>query len=123
MSGLPYSTIAMTCYNWLAAHAAGPRSVAEIALEVGRRDPTVTMREVGRAMRELERRGLVSRRDAFFDVRDPDRRVVIARDRSDDGAAGDPADFRMKAGWKGWLVAPHPRLKAVPIERAAAGGR
>lgn len=99
MSGrvLQTSTIAWTIYNWLAVHARGPRTLAEIAEGItpwvveSRVD--VSPSQFGAALRELERRGYVRELPGeSFDLVDPERRVLVARDRSD------------QTGWRGWSV-------------------
>ncbi len=105
---LQTSTIAWTIYNWLAVHARGPRTLGEIARGIA---PWVTesrvelsSSQVGAALRELERRGYLREMPGeSFDVTDPERRVLVARDRRD------------PHGWRGWIVGPglHPKRELL----------
>lgn len=110
MRVLATSTIAWSVYNWLAVYARGPRTLAEIAAGlapwVAESRIDVKHSQLGAAVRELERRGYVRAMPGeSFDLVDPDRRVLVGRDRTD-------AD-----GWRGWLVGPMGALRRQPIEQ------
>jgi hypothetical protein len=108
---LQTSTIAWTIYNWLAVHARGPCTPEEIAdgiaAWVTESRISLTTSQLGTALRELERRGYLRAMPGdSFDLADPERRVLVGRDRRD------------VTGWRGWMVgqgivAPRQLLDAV----------
>ncbi len=106
------ATIGMTAYNWIAIQDGG-RTLSEVLAGIHKDwakqnswATEVTEERLEQALAVLLSKRLLSFKDERFDVCDPKRRVVIARDRSD------------KIGWNGWMVAKHETTKRIPIESA-----
>lgn len=95
------STIAMTAYNVLATELR-PSKVSDIHTGVIKQHPGLEMEDTEAALDELFDRGFITYDDMLgYDLLDEQRRVVVARDRSD-GAIDD--DGKPIGGWNKWMV-------------------
>lgn len=106
MIGIATSTIAMTAYNYIAIQP-GPRSAGEILAGVQKMWSTMLEeKELAPALAALVSRRYVKLdpTTGLYDVLDAQRRVVIARDRSD------------PTGWRGWLIGRRAQTKTVPLD-------
>ena len=110
----PYgaSTVAMSVYNLLALKGR-PVEAAELLADL----QALQLPELGdelftKALAQAEARGLVRGREGLFWIKDPRRRRITSRDRSDGHV--DEATGEVLGGWGGWCVEdPH---GPVPIE-------
>lgn len=103
------STIGITAYNWIAIQNAG-RSPEEILKGMNNDwsranwSGEVTMERLQDALAVMLSKRLITFKNGVYDVIDASRRVVVSRNRTDDG------------GWTGWVVAKRDALKRLPIE-------
>lgn len=113
--GFALSTVAMAAYNWIAFYGGRPSSVDDVLEGVRRRwCAQVSRAELAEALEAMRSRGWVrviaEVPEPIYDVRDPQRWVVVARDRSDDG--------ERDGGWKDWRLMPPPRVSRTMAEVA-----
>ncbi len=114
-SGFALSTVAVSAYNWLALHGCGPQPLNAIVEGLQKRwCALVTRDEIKDALEAMAlRRWLVvggSGGEPTFDVRDPHRWIVVARERGDES--------KPDAGWKEWRLMPPPRRSRLLTEVA-----
>jgi len=104
-TNLAPSTIGMSAYNWIAVRS-GPMATADIL--AGLRAewfPELTERSLREALETMVARKRIAMAGDTFDVRDAQRRIVTARERSGDG-------------WEQWRVSD--RRAAVRVAKAVA---
>ena len=95
------STIAMSAYNYI-AFSRKALVVSEIHAGILNQHPEITEEEVLESLKQLVQIGHVfSNSEIGFDIKDPLRRLIVGRDRSDawfdDGG-------NITGGWNGWLI-------------------
>lgn len=113
MTHFVLSTIAMTLYNYL--QLAGDRTAMEIVNldSVQDQHPGVDVGVATAALNELVDAGKLTLVDGKYVSRDPRRRLVTVRDRSD---AETHPDGSVTGGWNGWQV--QNGTSRIPIEEA-----
>jgi hypothetical protein len=102
MTNYATSTVAMSIYNWIAVNGRMTRSEdCWGALETGPL-PGLEWGLFDVAIDELEQRGLITGngRDGY-DITDSQRKILIARDRSDFGY--DEETGEVTGGWNDWV--------------------
>jgi len=96
------STIAISAYNILARLGA-EMSAKQIHEElVQTQHPGLKMGQLRTALRKLAQLYLISASNGVFKTRDPRRRVITHRDKSD--ACIDAKTGEVKGGWNGWML-------------------
>lgn len=111
MRDIATSTVAMTAYNALAG-CSGGRTIDELADMVSawamQSRLIIPEAQIIEAVSELLKRKFVRATGPLLDVTDPMRRLVVSRDRSDDGQTG--------AGWRGWKVYARPMAAPAMVQ-------
>lgn len=111
MREIATSTVAMTAYNALAG-CPGGRTIDEIADMVSawamRSRLVIPEAQIVEAVSELLKRKFIRAIGPLLDVTDPMRRLVVQRDRSDEGQDG--------AGWRGWKVYARPMAAPAMVQ-------
>lgn len=100
----PYgaSTVAMSIYNLLALKGR-PTEGAELLADLSALQlPELAAELFTRALAQAVSRGLVRGREGRYWIKDPRRRRITTRDRSD--AEVDEATGQVNGGWGGWYV-------------------
>ena len=119
MTRPPESTIAWSAYNALAVLRTGPTAPAVLLAMLQQSwDPSLTLQEVRLACRQLAAAGIAvllpgpsDDAEALVDVRDPERRALVSRDRDD------------PTGWRGWRIEARRGSVAERIARNPRAGQ
>jgi hypothetical protein len=96
------STIAISVYNLLARRGRPLNDIDELTETLAHmQHPELDTDTVQKAVDELQERKLLVLRNGKLDVSDPQRRIIVNRDR-DDGYIDD--DGIIQGGWDNWQI-------------------